>query len=80
MSVFPYVQTVGGLLQYKYHFGEEEAAQLFSIPFLISACTCPFLGFGIDKVGRRGLVIIGSSFVLLSAFLASLLLPDCPAD
>jgi MFS family permease len=79
MSVFPYVQCVGGLLQYKYHFDEDEAAQLFGIPYIISACLCPFLGFGIDKVGRRCLFIIGSSLILIAAFTISMLLPDCPA-
>ena len=78
MSVFPYVQTASGLLQEKYHFSADEAARLFGIPWFISAGLCPFLGLGIDKVGRRCVFIIGSSLILIAAFTTSLLLPACP--
>lgn len=49
------------------------------MPYIISACLCPFLGFGIDKVGRRVLFIILSSLILIAAFMISMFLPDCPA-
>lgn len=80
MSVFPYVQTVGGLLQNKYHFDENTSATLFGIPFIISACICPFLGFGIDKIGRRVVFIMFSSVILIATFVTSMLLPDCPTE
>ena len=80
MSVFPYVQTASGLLQSKYHFDENQAATLFGIPYIISACICPFLGFGIDKIGKRVIFIMFSSVILIISFLVSMFLPDCPTQ
>ena len=48
---------------------------MFGIPYLISAGTSPFIGFFIDKIGKRGLIISCSSLVLIAAFTTSLLLP-----
>lgn len=80
MSVFPYVQIVGGLLQHKYGFDEQASARLFGIPYIISACICPFLGFGIDKIGKRVLFIMFSSVILIATFLTSMFLPECPTE
>ena len=60
MSVFPYGQTVSGLLQYKFNVAPETSAQLFGIPYIISACLCPFLGFGI-------FMILSSSYLFMKS-------------
>ena len=65
------------LLQSKYGFDEVEAGKLFSVPYLISAFSSPFLGFAIDRVGRRALVIVISSVILTAAYTTSMLLPEC---
>lgn len=77
MSVFPYIQICSDMLQTKYSFDSVEAGHLFGIPYLISAFTSPFLGLMIDKIGRRALIIIISSVILISAFLISMLLNPC---
>ena len=49
---------------------------MFGVPYLISAVASPFLGFLIDKVGRRAMMISISSVILMIAFTTSLLLPS----
>jgi nitrate/nitrite transporter NarK len=77
MSVFPYIQICSDLLQTKYGFDKVEAGQLFSVPYLISAFSSPFLGFAIDRLGRRALVVIISSLILTAAYTTSMMLPAC---
>jgi len=48
---------------------------MFGIPYLISAVASPFLGFVIDKLGRRALFISLSSLLLIASFVVSLSLP-----
>ena len=56
VGIFPYIQVVSGMLQDRFQFSEETAGQLFGIPYIISACISPFLGFMIDKIGKRVLL------------------------
>ena len=46
-------------------------------PYLISAFSSPFLGFGVDKIGKRAVLISLSSVILITGFLFSMLLPGC---
>jgi len=48
---------------------------MFGIPYLISAVLSPFLGYMIDKTGRRALYISLSSGLLIITFIISLSLP-----
>lgn len=77
MSVFPYIQVSSDLLQKKYNFDEETAGKLFGVPYLISAATSPFLGFAIDRIGRRALIITVSSVILIIAYTLSMFMPAC---
>jgi MFS family permease len=65
------------MLQLNFGFSETEAGGLFGIPYTISAATSPFLGILIDRVGRRGLMIIMSTVVLLVAHVTNMFLPVC---
>lgn len=47
------------------------------MPYIISAATSPFLGYGIDKVGKRALLICLSSVILIIAFTSSMMMPEC---
>ena len=78
MSIFPYSQTVTNLLQKKYNFDKVQAANMFTLPYLISACIIPFIGYSIDKVGHRAHLMIASSAILLSVFILSFFLQGCP--
>jgi len=51
---------------------------MFGVPYLISAVASPLLGFVIDKIGRRALMVTISSALLVIAFTVSLLLPATP--
>ena len=77
MSVFPYIQVITDLLQKKYQFDAVKAGAWMGIPYLISAFSSPFLGFGVDKIGKRAVLITASSLILISAYLSSMLLPEC---
>lgn len=77
MSVFPYIQNASDLLQKKYHFDKVKAGYLFGVPYIISAIASPFLGYGIDKFGKRAVLICASSVILITGFTASLLMPEC---
>lgn len=77
-AVFPYMQFVTKMLQTKYCIPDNkdnEAGKLFGIPYIISGISSPFLGFLIDKVGRRVIFILMSSVFLLAAHLMTMFLP-----
>ena len=81
MAIFPFIQVSSKMLQVKFGFSEEEAGSLFGIPYTISAATSPFLGLLIDKVGRRGLMIVASTVILFAAHVTNMFLPTCqPGD
>jgi len=65
------------MLQKRFGFTEEGAGDWFGIPYTISAATSPFLGIIIDRFGRRGLLIIISSSLLLIAHATNMLFTDC---
>jgi nitrate/nitrite transporter NarK len=77
MSIFPYIQVASDLLQTKYHFDKIKAGYMFGVPYIISACLSPLLGIAIDKVGKRALLIILSSIVLMIAFTSSMMMDEC---
>jgi nitrate/nitrite transporter NarK len=77
MAIFPFIQVASSMLQKRFGFSEAEAGNLFGIPYIISAITSPFLGILIDKIGRRGLMIILSSIILLVAHVINMIIPDC---
>lgn len=76
-AIFPFIQFVSKMLKLRFNFTDEMAGKYFGIPYTISAATSPFLGILIDKIGRRGLLIISSSFILLTAHVINMFLPDC---
>lgn len=77
MSVFPYIQVASDLLQTKYGFDSTTAGYLFGIPYIISACSAPFLGMFIDKFGKRALLCCVSSGILIMAYSISMMMPEC---
>jgi hypothetical protein len=52
MAIFPFLMVVTKMLEIKYGI-ENNASVIFGIPYIISACTSPFLGLLIDKIGKR---------------------------
>jgi MFS family permease len=63
MAILPFLQVASKMLQEKFGFSEATAGGLFGIPYTISACTSPFLGILIDKVGRRTLMSKATFFI-----------------
>lgn len=52
-AIFPPLQNMTKLLKIKCGIPEESAPILFGLPYIISACTSPFLGLILDRVGYR---------------------------
>jgi len=77
MSIFPYIMITSNTLQTKYGFDKIQAGYLFGIPYVISAMICPLLGFTIDRVGKRALMVCLSSLILIVAFVSSMFAPAC---
>lgn len=77
MSVFPYIQNASDLLQTKYGFDKVTSGFLFGVPYIISAITSPFIGAGIDKFGKRAFLVCMSSVILIIAYTASMMMPEC---
>lgn len=50
---------------------------LFGVPYIISAIASPFLGLMIDNMGKRALLCVISSVILIVAFSISLMAPAC---
>ena len=77
MSVFPYIQNASDLLQTKYGFDKVTAGFLFGVPYIISAVSSPFIGAAIDKFGKRAFLVCLSSVILIIAYTASMMMPEC---
>lgn len=65
------------MLVKKYGIPKETAPILFGLPYIISACTSPFLGFMIDRVGKRVHIVIIANIILALGHLITMLLPSC---
>ena len=50
---------------------------MFGIPYIISAILSPILGIIIDKVGKRAILICIASFILILAYLSSMMMKEC---
>ena len=77
MSIFTFIQNASDMLQTKYHFDKITAGLLFGVPYIISAIASPFLGFLVDKIGKRAFMMCVASSILTMAFLISLMMPEC---
>ena len=76
-TVFPFMELVTEMMEEKYKISEDLSGTLFGVPYIISALTSPFLGYFIDKVGRRVLMVILATLFLLAAHILNMLLPEC---
>ena len=77
MTIFPYIQIVTKVLQIKYKFPNNSAGIMMGIPWYISAIFAPLLGYLVDRKGKRGILIIFSSFILMLAHFISMQLNEC---
>lgn len=79
MSIFPFMQVVTDMLQTRFCISEQQAPKIYGIPYIISACSSPFLGILIDKIGKRVIFIFFSSSFILAGHLLTMFIPDsCP--
>lgn len=76
MSIFPYIIISQDMLLTKFGFSETQSGFLYSTPYLISAFSCPFIGFAIDKFGKRAIFIMTSSLLVSLACIITLILPS----
>jgi len=65
--ILPFNNIAGDLIQDKYGYDQDEAGRYLMIPFLISACSSPFLGGAVDIFGRRAVLLTFSAAFLVVA-------------
>lgn len=75
-AMFPFIQLSADDLELKYGFDKNAAGTLYSVPYLMSAFLSPFLGFVIDKIGKRAIFIAASSIIVALACFISAALPN----
>jgi len=62
------------MLELEFGISETTASTLYSLPFFISAGVAPFLGVIVDKIGKRGIFIGTSSFLVCLACILTIIL------
>ena len=62
-AVLPFNVIAGKILDVKYGLDLTDADFLLSVPFIIAAVACPIIGFIVDKVGKRGYLILFSNIL-----------------
>lgn len=77
LTTIPYIEICSDLLQTKYSMDEKKAGFLFGVPYLMSVVLMPIIGLFSDFIGLRIKCVIFSSFILIAAFLTSMLMPSC---
>lgn len=70
----PFLDNGNDFFQVRFQISGSEAGTLLMLPYLVSAITTPFLGTLIDKIGRRGYMIILTTFIFLGTHLLLLFL------
>jgi MFS family permease len=70
----PFLDNGNEFFQARFSFSAQEAGQYLMIPYLISAVATPIVGIIADKLGKRGWMIIITSFVFLGTHILLLLL------
>jgi len=80
MSTSVYFMQAEGLCEKKFGFDPIMAGQLAVVPYFMSMGLCPFLGFLIDKVGRRALFIMLSSIISLCCCVYTAFMKTLPPD
>ena len=76
MSIFPFIQNSESLMEQKFGFSSETAGTWYGMPYFMSAFLSPVLGFCIDKVGKRALIIMFSSCIVCLACVITMFLPN----
>ena len=66
-AILPFNVIAGKELQVRFGLELSVADALLGVPFIISAVASPFLGFAVDKLGKRAWLLLVSSAVLVFA-------------
>lgn len=61
------MDDVNDYYQKKFNFKPAEAGLYITIPYLVSAMLCPFIGFYIDKIGHRRFFLMVTCFLFIIA-------------
>lgn len=73
-AVFPFMSLVTKMMELKYCIPDNIATKLYVIPYVISAALSPPLGYMVDRVGKRILLVIASSALILLGHVISICL------
>eukprot|EP00347_Sterkiella_histriomuscorum_P003991 403362165 len=75
--ILPFQEVAGKIMQFKFSVPEDIAVQLFAIPNLIAAFTCPFVGIIADRFNIRVYLIIFSCSLFVITHTLNMVLPVC---
>ncbi len=68
-SVFPFTAFSTDFLHLKWGLSQDIASKLTSIPIFVSMICSPIFGFIIDKIGKRGTIMIAGSLIMIPVFI-----------
>jgi MFS family permease len=74
-TVLSYLQYATKMFEVKYCVSESTAGKLYSVPYSISVCLIIFIGYTLDKIGKRVLFLLCAILLLFSAHFISMLQP-----
>lgn len=74
--VMCFSNITSGYLQVRFNFDPVSAGNIMSIVFIVCTIASPLVGIAIDKIGKRIIILIVSSFIFMMIQLAFALTPD----
>ncbi|KAL4501214.1 hypothetical protein ABPG73_013952 [Tetrahymena malaccensis] len=73
---FPFMQVLQNYLINQFGMNEDNAPNFMSIPYFMSAGLTPFVGLLVDRIGKRGYILIGASCIMVIAHFTMLVVPQ----
>ena len=76
-SFFSFFNIANKYYQTRFDFDKSRAGELLIIPYVVAGILTPFCSYAIDKIGRRGTLMIGATALLIITHLLFGFIPDC---
>jgi MFS family permease len=80
MTIVPFIQNSSEMFQIKYNLDLQETGTIIAIPFIVFIFLAPFLGIIMDKIGKRGYILIVGFVALFLSQLIFLNFEECPSN
>ncbi|EAR94487.1 MFS transporter (macronuclear) [Tetrahymena thermophila SB210] len=73
---FPFMQVLQNYLINQFGMNEDNAPNFMSIPYFMSAALTPLIGLLVDRIGKRGYLLICASLIMVVAHFTMLVVPQ----